>query len=47
MQAISNLGSGQSKLKLVKEMIKLNADYTIQNNEGNNALMLSTKIQNK
>lgn len=46
LQAIIDLVEGSSKLNLVKEMVKLDADFTIQNHEGNNALLLAAKIPN-
>jgi ankyrin repeat protein len=35
-----------AKLNLVKEIIKLNADFLIQNDEGENALFISAKLGN-
>lgn len=46
MQAIVNMSQGHTKTKLARELIKLNADFTIQNNEGNNAIMLAAKLGN-
>jgi ankyrin repeat protein len=46
LQAILDLVEGSSKLNLVKEMVKLDADFTIQNHDGDNALLLAAKIPN-
>lgn len=45
-QAIIDLSQGNAKLNLVKEIIKLNADFWIQNDEGENALFISAKLGN-
>jgi len=47
LNAINNLEQGQIKIKLIKEMInKFNADYTLQNNDGNNSLIMSAHLGN-
>ena len=43
MQAILDLKETTAKLNLVKEIVKWNADFSIQNNKGKNALMLAAE----
>ena len=46
MQAIYNLSEGSAKINLVKDIIKADADFSIQNKEGNNAITLLSRLGN-
>lgn len=44
--AILKLSEGSAKIALIKDIIKLDADVSLQNNDGNNAIILSAKLGN-
>lgn len=46
IQAIIDHSEGSTKSNLIKEMVKADADPSIQNKEGLNALMVATKLKN-
>lgn len=41
-----NLSEGTIKISIIKEMVKKDADFSIQNKIGNNALMIAAQIGN-
>jgi ankyrin repeat protein len=46
MQAIANLSEGSAKINLVKDIIKADADFSVQNKEGNNPIILLSRLGN-
>ena len=44
MQSIYNLVEGSAKVNLVKDIVKYDADLSIQNKEGNNSIILLSRL---